>query len=441
MRFVYASLAIITLAFVASGQEEFGRGFKLPPKEVLDARHAEAAQKQGKRMAGLPKVTAPSWDCRTLGIVPPIGNQGNCGSCYIWSAADTAACALIRAGKVKANWQMSKQFGLDCKNLGGCGGGWPAEVLDHIKKNGFPADDEYGPYTARVGSCKYTNQKLHKIDDSGYCTPNQESGIASVQDMKNAIVKFGPISVALDSSVLGDGKGIRSGNGNRIDHAVMIIGWDDSKGRAGCWLMRNSWGSSTWGNEGYCWIEYGAGSIGTEAQWVDVTGSPIPPGPSPDPVPPTPVPDMIVINGGNPVVVEIEKMIVVKEKVTLLSSFPFTLTAGSDGLGYVWEVPAGVKYKRKNNVLEILDAPKGGSEISVEYSKVEVVNGQLKITPKYQSTTFTVADPKKVEKILEKKPQTRNAPLEYRTAFTFVGFRVMTLQPQEETPQCCGSVK
>lgn len=412
MRFVYASLAIITLAFVASGQEEFSRGLKLPPKEVLDARHAEAAQKQGKRMAGLPKVTAPSWDCRTLGIVPPIGNQGNCGSCYIWSAADTAACALIRAGKVKANWQMSKQFGLDCKNFGGCGGGWPAEVLDHIKKNGFPADDEYGPYTARVGNCKYTNQKLHKIDDSGYCTPNQESGVASVQDMKNAIVKFGPISVALDSSVLGDGKGIRSGAGRNIDHAVMIIGWDDSKGRAGCWLMRNSWGVS-WGNEGYCWIEYGAGSIGTEAQWNDVIGAPVPPGPvPPDPIPPTPVPDAIIINGGNPVVVEIEKMVIVKEKVTLLSSFPFTLTAGNDGLGYVWEVPAGVKYKRKNNVLEIIDAPKGASEISVEYSKVEVVNGQLKITPKYQSTMFTVADPKKVEKALEKKAE----------------------------PQCCGSV-
>ena len=242
-----------------------------------------------------PKVTAPQWDCAQLGLVPPIWDQGQCGSCWDFSGNRVVTCALIKAGygKPDGSFLTSTQYVLDCGNNGGCNGDDNITVLDMAKSKGLPLASDYGPYTASSGRCKYNNQKLYQIKDWGFCD-NSGQGVAATQKIKDAIAQYGPVGAAIDANVLGDGTGIVSGGGHSIDHDITITGWDDTKGKNGCWIMDNSWGNG-WGVtingvSGRCYIEYGSGDIGTEACWATATAlpPPVPPGPGPAP-PPGPV--------------------------------------------------------------------------------------------------------------------------------------------------------
>lgn len=301
---VYASAFILFGALLLSPAgtqekkpDEFkrGRGRVQPHPEVIAKRHTNSLARHGHRIGKLPKVTADKFDCRTAPgfVVLPVDDQGNCGSCYGVSVVGVVSAALARNGLVPSGeaGRLSNQFGLDCGAFeGGCNGGDEAQVFAYMKTHGFPLQSEYGPYRERSGQCKATADllKRYKPLDWGYCTPAQESGIANTQDIKNCMARYGPISIAFDAGGCNSYQAgqVMTGNGGNVDHAVALIGWDDSKGTKGAWLMQNQWGTS-WGDGGLCWIAYGAWSVGTEAIWCSA-GDPTPPAPPTPPVPPMP---------------------------------------------------------------------------------------------------------------------------------------------------------
>jgi TolA-binding protein len=91
-------------------------------------------------------------------------------------------------------------------------------------------------------------------------------GQASVDEIKSALCKYGPVSSSVAVTPL-----FRAYTGGVFDemsgaftnHAVVIVGWDDERG---AWLMRNSW-DTWWGEDGHMWIKYGSNSIGKSAVW------------------------------------------------------------------------------------------------------------------------------------------------------------------------------
>jgi intein/homing endonuclease len=192
-----------------------------------------------------------------------------CGVHNCWDFSGTGCCemAMVKAGLgPAATFQLSEQYTLDCGQNGGCGGDDNSTVCDWCKKTGLPLTSEYGPYQGSAGSCKSGSHTMYKITDWGYCT--NSSGVADTQAIKNAMVSYGPIgaAIAADDAFMNNPAGtVFQGSGSSdIDHDIILIGWDDSKG---AWLLRNSW-SASWCDSGYCFIKYGANQVGYAALWV-----------------------------------------------------------------------------------------------------------------------------------------------------------------------------
>jgi C1A family cysteine protease len=243
------------------------------------------------------------YDLQTLGDHSFVANGIGVHNCWDFSGTCVCECALIKAGVLKndGTGALSEQYTLDCGKNGGCNGDDNTTVTIWAKATGLPLTSAYGPYKGSAGSCQYTSSmKLYQISDWGFADGGQGSGVTPTQQIKDAILAYGPVgcAVAAGGSAFWDsGTGTDTGTSTSIDHDVVLVGWDDTHdngdGSKGAWIMRNSW-STTWGSNcantvnptpveaGYGWVKYGSDSIGTETIWAVATGpTPSPPAAAP----------------------------------------------------------------------------------------------------------------------------------------------------------------
>jgi len=216
-----------------------------------------------------------SFDWRDQGGLPPIRNQGGCGSCWAFSTVGALECNIkIRDGDTE---DLSEQYLVSCNSDGwGCGGGWLA--FDYFDWKPDPcggvgavleADFPYAAYDLPCG-CPYNHP--YTIEDWAFVGP--QWGTPTVDAMKQAILDYGPISVliSVNNAFQAYGGGVFNGcTGNELNHAVVLVGWDDNQGSGGVWFLRNSWGP-TWGEGGYMRIPYGCSMVGYGAAFVDYAG-------------------------------------------------------------------------------------------------------------------------------------------------------------------------
>lgn len=255
------------------------RGLILP-HDIKD-RHAKSWARHRHHLEAMPHADVTSFDCRTAGWVPDFDNQGQCGSCWIFSGADTIAAAFIKGNYGRLT--ISKQQLLDCHFRDGCSGGFPEDVAKVAKSQGVVTDVDYGvSYRASPGQCKKIDpSKILKIADYGFCS--QGDGVASYADFKKCMLKYGVISLCYDADGTpqsGPNGPVWKGTGGRnIDHAIKAIAFDDSKSPKGAVLCWNQWFGD---DRDYWWAEWGANGIGNSAMWVSV--DPLP-GPGPGPTP------------------------------------------------------------------------------------------------------------------------------------------------------------
>lgn len=194
------------------------------------------------------------------GAVTPVKDQGNCGSCWAFGTHGAFEGSFAILNKVQIN--SSEQDTLDCSGASDCGGGWWA--YDYLVNTGS-ADEANYPYGAVKNACNAGAARSYKAAVWGYV--NSRVQIPSVAELKKALCDYGPlgVAVAVTSAFQAYKNGVfNEGSTADINHAITLIGWDDSKQ---AWRIKNSWGVG-WGESGYMWIAYGCNKIGYGASWV-----------------------------------------------------------------------------------------------------------------------------------------------------------------------------
>ena len=224
-----------------------------------------------------PRLGLPTaYDWRDSGGCPPVRNQGSCGSCWAFATVGPLECNILIHDGVEVD--LSEQWLVSCNQSGyGCGGGWWAHDYhewrtDSCGGTGAVLEADF-PYAASNLPCNCPYDHPYTIDDWAYV--GSSGGIPSTAAIKQAIMDYGPVSVAVcvTSAFQGYNNGIFNAcSGGQVNHGVVLVGWDDSQGTNGVWILRNSWGPY-WGESGYMRIEYGCSSIGYAACYVQYSSA------------------------------------------------------------------------------------------------------------------------------------------------------------------------
>jgi len=231
------------------------------------------------------------------GVVTPVKNQGQCGSCWAFSAAEQVESAWAMAGN--ALWEFSPQQIASCTTTcAGCGGGDTPAAYEYINRTIGLGSAWFAPYI----------QSMYKECLGAYCTeacsdipvkdlPKEVSltgpyatvtgydyatppcnGPCNDQDLDTLaanVMEYGPASVCVNAARWNDYIGgimtakVCGGNAySDLDHCVQLTGLNAT---AGYWLVRNSW-ATNWGVDGYIMLEYGTNACGLadEATFVNL---------------------------------------------------------------------------------------------------------------------------------------------------------------------------
>jgi len=240
--------------------------FDMTPQEFratylnLNVNELAALKAQSTGVSGWKSTAPETWDWRTSGAVGPVKDQGQCGSCWAFSANGN----LEGLNKIKTGTftQLSEQQLVDCDKIdSGCRGGLMENAYSYLKTAGGLMKQADYPYTGRGGACAFKKDKV-AVKVSGF----HFSDTQDENEIKAFLSSTGPLAVALNAEPLQFYEGgILDLGADECDpaglnHGVTLVGYGVENGTE-YWIVKNSWGSR-WGEEGYFRFALGKGVCG-----------------------------------------------------------------------------------------------------------------------------------------------------------------------------------
>ena len=250
---------------------------------ALSPLHSVAAP--GPEAAPAAAVTPPPLprevDWRTHGIIGPVLDQGQCGSCVSCATTGMASSMAWKELGVRglilsaADQHFCSSHGANC-------GGWnESPALGQIQSRGVVPEEVFPYMSAFDSPPKFNSDKTdplwlaycrpevnrrerrYRITDYG-AWPSKMSGL-SYDARKYYLANFGPMTMAFtvyqDFDNYGGGVYKHVTGNVRGGHCVLVVGYSESNQ---AWICRNSWGTTFGGTAhpdgtgaGYFMIAYG----------------------------------------------------------------------------------------------------------------------------------------------------------------------------------------
>ncbi|GAB5030372.1 cysteine protease [Nannochloropsis oceanica] len=277
------------------GRKSHGKGVRKGvairrPLAWTSARMEREGEEEGGKEGGGPVQKRPAMvDWVEAGATTSVANQGQCGSCWAFSATSQIESAFIMDGN--APWRLSVQQVTSCTANGfGCGGGDTIEAYEQLlggeTKTGMQTPGlvsaAMAPYVESMyEEClsprcteKCRNRQIGNLTKAeeyealtgfyvsiagwSYGTPPCDDA-CDAQDLdllKANVAEYGPASICVNAESWGlyvEGVLMTEACGSyaydSLDHCVNIVGYNDNAPEP-YFVVRNSW-STLWGMDGH----------------------------------------------------------------------------------------------------------------------------------------------------------------------------------------------
>jgi C1A family cysteine protease len=199
----------------------------------------------------------------------PVKNQGQCGSCWAFSATEQIESDTMRT--LGTTYELSPQQVVNCDRTAfGCGGGWTEHAYNYVSRAGGIEQESDYPYYSGMHPKEDTDCDSDK--SKFVATVNKYYTVESESDMADYMKSTGPLSVCVDANSWNTYTGgVMSKCGNSVDHCVQATGVD-TDGSEPYWKVRNSWGTD-WGEDGFIRLSYGSDTcaISSDPTYVAVS--------------------------------------------------------------------------------------------------------------------------------------------------------------------------